>query len=248
MLQSLFLSLPHILYFPKPYTQGSWHSNLVMYNVHLPLWLMRDTSTSCLIKLLLTHTLTYGQGPRCVFPISSRHMRQLSVNPYDRTMSTQAASTEPKLVTTLMTTFRLCHCSFLLVSFFFLMLLFPRCVFPPHPSLHFWLSRMSRRQGHLTAVAVETKNLFFFPPLFPSPHFMYCKMMRYTEVWDKRSNDQVDMTKVKKTKAAAILVDVRLEKKPFISSCKITVTLMSNTVSWRVMFYHLWSRKAHPPS
>lgn len=48
------------------------------------------------------------------------------------------------------------------------------------------------------------------------------------------------MTKVQKIKAAAILVDVRLEKnKPFISSCKITVTLVSNSVSWRVMFYHL---------
>lgn len=170
MLQSLFLSLPHILYFPKPYTRGSWHSNLVMYNVHLPLWLMRDTSTSCLTKLLLTHTLTHGQGPLCLFPISSRRTRQLYVNPYERTMSTQAASTEPKLVPTLMTTFHLCHCSFLLVSFFFLMLLFPRCVSPPHPSLHFWLSRMSRRQGHLTAVAVETKNLFF-SPLLPLSSF-----------------------------------------------------------------------------
>lgn len=82
---------------------------------------------------------------------------------------------------------------------------------PTHPSLHFWLSRMSRRQGHLTAVAVETKNQFF-PPL-SSPLLMYCKVMRYTEAWDKRSNDQEDMTKVKKIKAAAILVDVRLEKK-----------------------------------
>lgn len=75
---------------------------------------------------------------------------------------------EPKSVRiTISRAFTLCQPSHPLLLSFFLqpILLFPH---PPNPSLNFWLSRTSQRQGHLTAVAVETENW----GIFPSPFFL----------------------------------------------------------------------------
>ena len=80
---------------------------------------------------------------------------------------------------------------------------------PPHPSLKFWLSKTSRRQGHLTAVAVETEiwGILFYLPLF------FSGTARQGGVWwgAGRSEKHEGVSEVKKgILLAAILVEMRL--------------------------------------
>lgn len=73
--------------------------------------------------------------------------------------------------------------------------LFLPSLHPPHPSLNFWLSRTSRRQGHLTAVAVETENWGFFP----LPPFSCAVRRRGIGWWGAEQGEKHEvMTEVKK--------------------------------------------------
>ena len=101
--------------------------------------------------------------------------------------------------------FSLCHLSLSSSSLLF----FLPSLHPPHPSLHFWLSRTSRRQGHLTAVAVETENW----GIFPSPPFLYCKAGMCGVVWDRRERKIWRYDRgYERIGLAAILVEMRLKR------------------------------------
>lgn len=172
------------------------------YSIHLQPWRIQSTLESYFPKTLSMHSIMHACGClshlACVDGYSSKqNQKPASCKLVWRTVYINIH--KPKSVKlTISRDFPLCHLSLsssFVLSFFLQPILFSP--HPPHPSLNFWLSRTSRRQGHLTAVAVETENWGFFPP----PPFLYCKARRCRVGWDGGAGGREKhegMTKVKK--------------------------------------------------